>query len=191
MARPKNGEYEASALHRIESAFWIMLERDGFSNITMKALAAQAGINRNTLYYHYANLQEISAAAFQNVINDNISDVFMDFLLSPPTDIGTVWGELQLSERIRKIHLFARSDSPLLRSMLKQTILNRWFQKLEIQADRLSPGDLLQLDYIVNGFIGIVGSATILDDPPLLASFTQSPIGRAALQTLRQLAKNR
>ena len=189
MARPKSGEYEASALGRIERAFWLLLERIGFSNMTMKLLAQQAEINRNTLYYHYANLQEIASAAFQNVINDEISSTFLDFLLAPPADIGSVWSEMQLSARIYKIHLYAKSDSPLLRAMLKESILQRWFQKLGIQEEFLSSGDLLQLDYIVNGLIGIMGNPAVITTPPLLVSFTQSPIGQAAIQTMLLLSK--
>ena len=54
MSRPKTNELEASAVYKTETAFWALIEQKDFSDITMQMLAKEAGINRNSLYYHYA-----------------------------------------------------------------------------------------------------------------------------------------
>jgi len=187
MARPRNADIEDSALYKIDAAFWRLLESMDFSLITMKLLAQEAGINRNSLYYHFANMQEVAAAAFNNVVCDEISNLFIDSLLLLPESIEGNWEQMQLPERIRKIHLFAKSESPLLRSLLKGSLTARWFQKLHIRSEALSPLDKMQIDYIVNGFIGLIGNESIAQDYRLLAAFPKSPIGRAAIQTLLQL----
>ena len=154
----------------------------------MKLLAQEAGVNRNTLYYHFANIQEVAAAEFNNVISDEISNLFIDTLLLIPDSIEETWEQMQLSDRVRKIRLFAKSDSPLLRSLLKGSLTARWFHKLNIRAERISPQEMLQIDYIVNGFIGMIGNESIAQDYRLLAAFPKSPIGKAAIQTLLQLS---
>ena len=188
MARPRNTEITDSALYKINAAFWRMLERMDFSLMTMKLLAEEAGINRNTLYYHFSNLQEVAAASFRNVISDEVSDLFVDTLLLRPDSIGERWEQMQMADRIRKIHLFAKSESPLLRSLLKGSLTARWFQKLNIRAEALSPLDWLQIDYIVNGFIGVIGNDNIAQNYRLLSFFPRSPIGKAAIHTLLQLS---
>ena len=55
MSRPKMNEREASAVYKIETACWALIEQKDFSDITMQLLAKEAGINRNSLYYHYEN----------------------------------------------------------------------------------------------------------------------------------------
>ena len=188
MARPRKADAADSAIYKIDAAFWRLLERMDFSIITMKLLAQETGVNRNTLYYHFANIQEVAAAVFNNVISDEISNLFIDTLLLIPDSIEETWEQMQLSDRVRKIRLFAKSDSPLLRSLLKGSLTARWFHKLNIRAERISPQEMLQIDYIVNGFIGMIGNESIAQDYRLLAAFPKSPIGKAAIQTLLQLS---
>lgn len=189
MARPKSRDYESSAIFKIKNAYWNLLERKGFSEITMKMLAKEAGINRNSLYYHYANIQEIATDAFREIISDESSMMFIDMLLDSPKDLTGQWDLLQLSERIRKLHLYAKSDSPLLCSLLKESLIARWFQLVGIESRHLTQEDQLKMDYIANGFIGLLGNKSIALNPRLLAVFPESLVGKAAIQTIRELKK--
>lgn len=188
MARPKMNQPEASAVYRIEAAFWALIEQKDFSDVTMQLLAKEAGINRNTLYYHYDNLYEVASRSFSKVITDEASMVMIDTLLSAPQNLSNKWEQLQLNDRLKKIHLLARSDSPLLRSLLKDAIISRWFSKLGIDLQSLTSEMQLQIDYIASGFISVLGNPEIEKNPLLLKSFPNSIIGRAAIQTLLQMA---
>lgn len=187
MARPKYTDYESTAIARIKAAFWLLLEETSFHNITMQRLADRAEVNRNTLYYHYNNLQEVALSAFQDVVSDDISELFMETMLTHPAEILNSWSFTDISRRLKKMHLFAKSESPLLRSILKQNLITHWFDKTGVRTDTLSPENQLQVDYIVNGFIGILGSAAVASNPLILASFPESPIGKAVICTLKQL----
>ena len=191
MSRPRKDDPDQAAIHKIDAAFWTLLDQVGFAGITMKLLAAEAGVNRNTLYYHYANLQEVAEAAFQSVISDAVSDLFVDTILALPAGIDEIWDQVQLSNRLGKLHLFAKSESPLLRSMLKDALTARWFQKLDIHPETLTPLDWLQIDYIVNGLVGVFGRSDAAENRTLLAAFPQTPIGKAAVQTLLRFSGNR
>ena len=188
MARPKMNQPEASAVYRIEAAFWALIEQKDFSDVTMQLLAKEAGINRNTLYYHYDNLYEVASRSFSKVIRDEASMVLIDTLLSAPQNLSNKWEQLELNDRLKKIHLLARSDSPLMRSLLKDAIISRWFSKLGIDLQSLTSEMQLQIDYIASGFISVLGNPGIEKNPLLLKSFPNSIIGRAAIQTLLQMA---
>lgn len=187
MSRPKYTDYESTATARIKSAFWILLEETAFNNITMQGLANKADVNRNTLYYHYNNLQEVALSAFQDIVSEEMSELFMDIMLTHPAEISNIWDSTDLSNRIKKVHLFAKSESPLLRSILKETLITRWFDKIGIRTDTLSLENQLQVDYLTNGFIGILGNAAVASNPMILTSFPESPIGKAVFYTLQQL----
>ena len=191
MSRPKTNEPEASAVYKTETAFWALIEQKDFSDITMQMLAKEAGINRNSLYYHYANLYEVASQAFSKVLSDEASMIFIDTLLSAPQNLSSNWEQLQLSDRLKKVHLFARNNSPLLRSLLKEALISRWFRKLGIDQQSLTSEKQLQIDYIASGFISVLGNPEIEKNPLLLKSFPDSLIGRAAIQTLQQMAYNR
>ena len=102
MSRPKMNEREASAVYKIETAFWALIEQKDFSDITMQLLAKEAGINRNSLYYHYANLYEVASQAFNEVMSDEASMVVIDTLISAPQNLINNWERLQLSDRVKR-----------------------------------------------------------------------------------------
>ena len=189
VGRPRKRDPEGYAVNKIEIAFWELLEKHDFSDLTMQTLAREAGVNRNTLYYHYANLKEVAEAAFGNALPEDMAMRFLSILLTGPEGITDNWEPMDMSGRIQRIHLFARSNSPLLRSLLKNTLLDRWFMKLGIREEELTPVDRLQLEYILNGFIGILGSREVADDPHILSSFPNSPAGKAAIETMIRLTK--
>ncbi|MDY2648605.1 MAG: TetR family transcriptional regulator [Pyramidobacter porci] len=43
----------------IQSAFWQLLEERPFGKITVKAVVARCGVNRNTFYYHFQDLRDL------------------------------------------------------------------------------------------------------------------------------------
>lgn len=189
MSRPKANEPETSAVWKIEIAFWTLIEKKDFTDITMRQLANEAGINRNSLYYHYANIQEVASQAFNSLMSDETSMMFIDTLLTDTQRIEKSWEKLRLSDKVRKVHLFARSNSSLLRSLLKEALILHWFKKLRINAQTLTTEERLQIDYITSGFISVLGNAEIEKNPMLLKTFPDSLIGRAAIQTLQQISR--
>lgn len=191
MARPSKTDPTASAEYKIEKAFWSLLEKTDFSEITMQQLAREAGVNRNTLYYHYGNLQEVAEAMFARVFTEDVSARFLDLMLTSPQELASVWGPFELPERVWKIHLFAKSESPLIRGMLKETLTGQWFRKLGIDPSSFSTADALKIDYIVSGFLGLLGSDRVAEDPLLLLTFRNSPLGEAAIDTLKKLSRGR
>jgi AcrR family transcriptional regulator len=59
MGRPRKTT-DMTAPVKIENAFWQLLRTDAYSNITIQKLADAAGVNRNAVYYHYENLDDVA-----------------------------------------------------------------------------------------------------------------------------------
>ena len=63
MVRPRADLPGPSAKERIEQAFWSQLSEKDYSQMTVDSLCADAGINHNTLYYHFGNLDRFAIFA--------------------------------------------------------------------------------------------------------------------------------
>ncbi len=188
MSRPRQLGYEDSAKHKIESAFWSVLEKDGFHAVTMLRLAQEAGLNRNTVYYHFRNVQEVAAFAFGNVFTGGASEMFMELVISGKGLPSEAAGDAALLSAIRKVHLFARSGFPLLTAILKETLKETWYSKVGIPRENLGAMDEIQIEYILSGLISVIGRDTFMYDLPLLKDLPQTLIGRAAIETLKSIA---
>jgi AcrR family transcriptional regulator len=122
-----------------------VVERDGFSSLTMVAVTAQAGVSRRLLYNHFPDL----ATLVREYIVDRLSTYLQD---SEPSFDEHRGNPRALAREIffRILHL-APEDRQLLRTILsgsiprellpvrvavEQTIVSRWERALPDGADR-------------------------------------------------------
>lgn len=188
MARPREGAYEDSAKGKIESAFWRILEKEGFHAVTMSRLSRETGLNRNTVYYHFLNVEEVAQFAFRHIFTDATSKLFVSVILSGREITSSVLADAELLSNIKKFHLFARSGSPMLTALLKDSLREAWFFHMGISPESLTPTDEMQIEYILSGFIGLIGNRDFVHRFPLLKSFPRTLIGSAAIDTLKEIA---
>lgn len=188
MSRPKQCGYEESAKGKIESAFWAVLEKEGFRSVTMLRLAQESGLNRNTIYYHFGNVREIALFAFHHSLPDTASRLFINTVLSETPITSAGFPDSELLSHIHKIHLFARSGSALLNAIVKQSLKEAWFANAGVSEEMLTESDKMQIEYIVSGFISIIGSSRFTSDLSALKTFPDTLIGKAAVNTLKKIA---
>lgn len=58
----------------IQSAFWQLLEGRPFGKITVKAVVARCGVNRNTFYYHFQDLHDLLRKSVLSWLDDLFAD---------------------------------------------------------------------------------------------------------------------
>lgn len=188
MPRPKQCAYEDSAKGKIESAFWNILENEGFNSVTMRRLAQESGLNRNTIYYHFNNVQEISLSAFNNIFTHEAGQMFINMILSDYSIFSPALKDSELYSNIKKIHLFAKSESPLLAAIVKESLKMVWFSNVGILAETLTTSDKMQIEYIMSGFISVIGNSEFIKDFSVLKILPDCLIGKAAINTLKEIA---
>ena len=76
MGRPRKKD-DISAPVKIENAFWQLLGIESYSNMTIQKLADAAGVNRNAVYYHYENVDDVAKNALHNFLQKDIVDGFI------------------------------------------------------------------------------------------------------------------
>lgn len=188
MSRPKQCAYNDSAKGKIESAFWTVLENEGFHSVTMRRLALESCLNRNTVYYHFNNVQEISLFAFNRIFTHEAGQAFINAVLSGRLISSPVLKDSGLRQAVKKIHLFAKSESPLLTAIVKESLKMAWFANVGILAETLSTSDKMQIEYIVSGFISVIGNSEFIKDFSILKTLPDCLVGKAAIDTLKEIA---
>ena len=63
MARPRYEAGQAHARQRIVEAFWTQLAATPFPRMSVLGLCRTAGLNKNTFYYHFRDLDDLAEAA--------------------------------------------------------------------------------------------------------------------------------
>ncbi len=185
MARPKQNSDTLPAKERIECAFWKLLSEIKYENISIKALAGEAGINHNSIYYHYDNIDALAKSAFQNVVFQNPGQIVqvMDF-----TNITAIQDFLRSQpdaySRYRKLRLFASSDSLYLQTILKEGLQTVWLGQSGKKLEDLSSFDQMELDFIFSAIIALLGREI---DPADLEKFLQDNLGQALICSMKRI----
>lgn len=76
MARPRK-DSNIIATEKIEKALWELLEIEDYSNITVQKLADKAGVNRNAVYYHYENIDDVAKNTLLHYMQSGVIEQFM------------------------------------------------------------------------------------------------------------------
>ena len=73
MARPRKSDRDEMATVKIENAYWSLLETERYSDITVLRVSQEAGINRNSFYYHYKDINDLAYQAFMRNADNEVS----------------------------------------------------------------------------------------------------------------------
>lgn len=188
MGRPKRTE-QLPAPIKIETAFWHLLGKKEYSDITIQNIADTAGVNRNAVYYHYENVDDVAKHALQNFLHTELVDRFIRQMLSCICQDGFMRMDEAYMHEIEKIQLCAKSNSKYLNQMLKDSIKDKWFQELNIDESKLCEMELLSIEFALSGVIAVLGSDAVMQNPGLMLKMPETEMGRAAIQMLLRFAE--
>lgn len=186
MGRPRNDTTEMSATEKIETAFWDLLESSESFPITILQLTKKTGLNRNTIYYHYENIEDLASKALHHAISEERVLTLMNTLLQdqPPANIDD-----SLFLNARKIHLLAKSGSPFLQKLVKDTLIDAWTKAFRIDKTALNDMDQVNINFIAAGVISMLSNEQIFHSSHPFRHFPKSPLGQSVIQTLQAMPK--
>ena len=158
MARPKKEEGSTDACQRLADAFWNLLETNKVNEITVGNIAAKAGLNRGTFYYHFDDINDmITKIIKQEMFRDNFV---------PKVIFNIVTGiEAEYSEMIEEFVdgycskvglLLEKGGSDLVSVKIKSILLEMWAALLCKTEENMHPSTRLLIEYSVSGILGLI-----------------------------------
>jgi AcrR family transcriptional regulator len=191
MARPKNGSGSIAATQRIENAYWSILERGSYSDITIANLAHQAKVNHNTIYYHYNNIDDMAIKLFNKNIPLEISRAMLSFATTGDDNLTLLLSDQQLMKRWHRARLYTRGDSAFLMNCYKKAIIDTWFSTADIKHENLTDEDRIVLEFVFSGLVAVVGNPLVGENPSLLFSLLRLNLGKEIFLALSQITKSK
>lgn len=189
MARPRKTDRDEMATVKIENAFWSLLETERYSDITVLRVSQEAGINRNSFYYHYRDIDDLAQKAFMNNADNEVSKTLVSALLSAFQEGKTALVfDLSILPYSKRIMLCARSDSPYLNQLVNNLLKTVWFDSLSIKEELMSEDEMLQSRFISAGLVSVLGSQEIKNNPLAMSTLSQTEIGKAIIATMKNIA---
>ena len=157
MARPRKSSGASDARELLTAAFWDMLGQMPYRKITVKALAARAGLNHNSFYYHFRNMDQLAAYALDATIPKEVEQQVIPRFLSE--GVAELPFPIESAEPLfQKAKLFAKGDSPELAPVIRAKVENMWLNAAGVDAASLSAKDRIALPFLSAGGIATMGA---------------------------------
>ncbi len=187
MARPKSDPNVKPARTRIIDAFWHLLNNCSYNDITIQSLSIEAGVNHNTFYYHFQDIDDLARIAFLENLDSEASRELLNNLFSVTPTPTAMFQSKELLLRGGRARLFTRGDSTYLTDIFKSAVSSAWLEAIGTTYDSLAPEDKMDLDFIFSGLTAIIGQTINSPDAPQPPALFHRELGIGILATLNRL----
>lgn len=192
MGRPRRG-IGLSADVRLENAFLEQLQVTPFQRITVSGIAKAAGLNRNSFYYHYADLEDLAQSAVSSLLVTDIPRLLAEGLGIRTAQVDHALFEAVQDARLPKLLAVCGPNSTeQLRDMFKTTVIDVWLEAFHLSRENLDADANATLHFILGGMLELFSQVDEQDPSQAFMMMKDLPIRHASAQilmdTLRALA---
>lgn len=162
MPRPRKDSEILPAPERLENAFWDLLAERKYHKITVTAVVKHAKLNRNSFYYHFADLTELADSAIMHAVEQSTAPMPADVV---ELDADGEWrrrctqlmNDPAQRQRLDRLSLLAGPhSSPELVESLKDFGRLTLINDLQLDANNLDLKTDLMLDFTVGGMLAVL-----------------------------------
>lgn len=114
-------------LTKIQQAFIILVERDGFNNINVSDIAKQAGINRGTFYLHYLDKFDLLDKLELTILQD-LRDILVEEFTKPKEASSR---EILPYDGFLHLARYFQGERELIRTLLNEKSSSTLLQKIK------------------------------------------------------------
>lgn len=189
MGRPKKTT-DLPATEKIEKAFWQLLDKEDYSALTVQKIADTARVNRNAVYYHYENIDDLAQHALTHFFDTEVVDDFMSRITGCVNADTLPMLQEDFMEAVQKIQLCAGSNSAYLHKLLKAAIRQKWFHRLGIDPGKIYELELLSIEFALSGIVAVLGSEAVRKNPKLMLEMPGTELGKSAIHILLGIAED-
>ncbi|MEE8722983.1 MAG: TetR/AcrR family transcriptional regulator [Eggerthellaceae bacterium] len=150
-----------------------------YDQIKVTALAREARVSPNTLYYHFANMEAVARAALDRCLDANVVRAVLS-----GEDAALPGFDATRQERVAA---FARSGSAALTGMLVESLRAEWLAVADVAAEDLTEAERRDLAFIFGGVVYALGDGSLGIGAEGMRAFLARPLGQGVAATMTAL----
>ena len=191
MPRPKYRQDDETAREKLVQAFWDGIGDMPFHKLTVSEVVRRAGLNRNSFYYHFADIDDMAEKVVEETLMSDLPGILVSELNHR---VGVVVDSLLVDKNIRKRFdrvclLAGKNSSPRLQEMLKTAIADNWKNYLSIETGKLSYEDQLVFEFCLGGVFSLLAFRADNGTNPPIRDMFATDFGKTVLTTITKLGK--
>lgn len=189
MARPKYRKSDVLATEKLSASFWKLLSTNPYSKLSISEICKDAGLIKNTFYYHYENLDDMAMSLIHASLDERFAALILCSAFNDTTTIPEDY--IYRNEQFQHLCLVAGKNShPLLISTLKESILKVWFSVLKKDESEIPKDLYIASVFAINGILSLLALNNTENDFSFItaAELIQQDFVKALLKSIVELA---
>ncbi len=187
MPRPKYKKNEKTAVDKIEDAFWKLLETTRYSCITVAQVVKLAGLNRNSFYYHFENMDDLAHTAVTDTMNPAAISVMVD-AMNGKEDLA-VTRTPEFKQSVERFCLIAGKNSSYgLRTMLTDALEQAWCKIVHVDPAKFTKKDKVIVSYLLGGTLSVFAYCADNNIEVPMEEILHSGLSKRVHETLLEIA---
>lgn len=187
MARPRYKKNEKTAAEKIEDAFWKLLETTRYSCITVAQIVKLAGLNRNSFYYHFENMDDLAHTAVTDAVSPAAVSVMVN-AMNGEEDF-TITRTPQFKQSVDRFCLIAGKNSSYgLRAMLTDALEQAWCKIIHVDPAKFTKKDKVIVSYLLGGTLSAFAYCADNNIEVPMEEILRSGLSKRVRETLLEIA---
>lgn len=191
MARPKVTNEQDQARQKIIDVFWQLLEKEPYSKISVREIAGRAGVNHNTFYYHFKNIDDMAIQLVKETVSIDIFQMLMTSKSTVEVALAAVKLPPDIRRRHYKMYLLLKNGDARIADQLKREALSLWLQQTARTRESLKSDEEFALNFIFGGIITAVAETEFEMNATTAKRLMKVPVVQASIQTIKDLSNGK
>lgn len=158
VARPRSDQVGPSARARIEASFWDLLAEDATRAVTVRRVVDHAGINHNTFYYHFDNVEDLARKSFGESAAKGVLNVLPLMMAKGSFDPDLLVGNESLRVGYGRARSLVRSGSPLFVGIVQRELAYQIEKRIGVGWDDLTDSERARVVFLWGGLSSLVAT---------------------------------
>ena len=190
MSRPKYHQGDKTARDKLSDAFWECIEEVAFSKLTVLEVCAQAGLNKNSFYYHYEDIDDMARSIVGETLEQDLPAIMMSQISQGSVGgLEAIMAQDVAKKRFDHICLLAgKNSSPELQAMLKAMMSDIWCLSLSIDLDSLNQESRIIFEFCLGGIFSLLAFRSNTKSEISMSEMVSTDFGKGILSSVSQLS---
>lgn len=162
MGRPRKEE-GTKAIDLLERAFFRQLATSPFEKLTISGIAKVAGVNRNSFYYHYTDMNDLAVSAVSNLLLPDIPRLVAAGLGPGSKELNSLLtGAVRHGNYRKLLTIIGPNSTAELRGILKQSVSELWLGAFGLTPEDLNEEESATISFVMAGAFDLASAAAPL-----------------------------
>lgn len=182
MSRPKYEPGSKTARERIVDSFWELLALKPYEKLSVRELIRVAEVNKNTLYHHFENMDDLAQQAIDEALPKELGRFFLENGGASRDGILPFMGTPDAVIRFDRVRIMLSDNGVALQGHIKRKVIEAWREVLGLGEYR---EDQLRLAlFLAGGIISTLQGQDPRDYPGILLELSSTKPIKAFMEEL-------